>query len=458
MMSFPKLVYQYRQQKPDLRHRMVYTVLLLLLFRLLALVPALNVDEERLHQLLAHNPLIGTVDLFAGGEVMAHFSIMAAGIFPYLLAVMLAQGATYVVPPLHALRRAGERGQKRIELYARLLTIPLAFVFAWGISQYLSQQTGLFPGHIQWFTAASFFPSLRVVCLVTAGSLASTAITAVITQLGIGDGKDMILLVSSVLVFAHQLIRVVRESSRPVVALQRLGLITLVALLVLLVTIYLLQAVRRVPVLYANRIVPGRRLRPPALSLPLPFNRGGILPVSAATGLLALLQLLHDFLQSHFAGRAGAVLRALTAWATPGNGLYWLAVGCLVMIFIYTFNFNLILQPYSNANWSLAEEMRRNNSFIPGVRPGLQTEAYLARIMARITLFAGLGLVFLSAVLPYAILRLTQQNVIVTILTLIVASQAFAGVRNRFNTYQLMDSYESLLPPRKKSSRWKWLN
>jgi len=124
-----------------------------------------QVNEERLHHLLADNPLLGTVDLFAGGEVMTRFSMVAAGIFPYLLALLLVQFAAALVPRLHELQREGEGCQTRLEFISKVLTIPLAFIFAWVLSQYLSQQTGLLPGHIHWFTAESFFPSLWIVCL-----------------------------------------------------------------------------------------------------------------------------------------------------------------------------------------------------------------------------------------------------------------------------------------------------
>jgi preprotein translocase subunit SecY len=131
------------------RRRVVETLFLLLLFRAMALVPLLHVNEEKLHHLLAHNPLIGAVNLFAGGEVLEHFSLAAAGILPYLVALALVEWASWFVPSLRELRARGEHGKKRLELYGKMLTIPLAFLFAWLLSQYLAQQVGLFPGKIR---------------------------------------------------------------------------------------------------------------------------------------------------------------------------------------------------------------------------------------------------------------------------------------------------------------------
>src|SRR5208282_5093391 len=227
----------------SLKRRWIYTALLLLGFRLLAHVPVVNVDEERLHRLLADNPLVGVVDLFAGGDVLANFSVVAAGILPYLLARTLASAATLIVPPLRELRRRGEQGKDRIELYTKLLTIPVAFAFAWFLSQYLAERTGLFPGQIHWFTRASFWPSLWIVCAVTTGSLVSTGISYLITKKGIGSGEDVILLAGASLGFAQQLEQITLGTPDRHLGLERLGYALLGGLIVIVYCIYLLQSV-----------------------------------------------------------------------------------------------------------------------------------------------------------------------------------------------------------------------
>jgi len=446
--GFSKGLFYESQHSPDLRHRILYTVLLLLLFRLLAAIPVLNVDEERLQQLLADNPLLGAVDLFAGGEVLTRFSVAAAGILPYLMALVLVQGATWVAPPLRELRRQGEKGKERIEFYAKLLTVPLAFIFAWAISQYLAQQTGLFPGQIRWFTPATFFPSLKVVFLVTGGSLATTWITNLITKKGVGSGESIVLLCGASLVFHRQIIQIVHESPHITLMIERLGFVVVGGLAVVVLSFYLTKAVRRIPIT-ATRQTPSRSSGSGS-HIPIPLNRDGILPVSAAIGLLALMQFAQVFLESNFGGRIGAVGRGLSAWTTPSNGLYWIALVCLIVLFVYICNFSQIWRPFSNEDLSLAESLKRHGFFISGVRPGNATDEYLSGITARITLPGSLGLAFLAAGLPYLILRLTGQNMIVTVLSLIVVVKTINELRDRIQGYWLMESYEGFIKPSKK--------
>jgi preprotein translocase subunit SecY len=413
-----------------------------LVFRLLAHVPVANVDEEKLHRLLADNPLVGVVDLFAGGDVLANFSVVAAGILPYLLARTLAGGATLIVPHLRELRRRGEQGKKRIELYTKLLTIPISFLFAWVLSRYLAERTGLFPGQIHWFTRASFWLSLWILCAVTAGSLLSTAISTLITKKGIGAGEDVILVAGSSLGFAQQLMRVAFEGSDRRLGWEHLAFALLGGLIVIVYCIYLLQSVRRVPLQYPKRpgVSAGRPSTP--LYLPLPLISGRILPATAAIGCLILLQLFQEFLVSHFHGAVRALGNAFHAVVSENSGWHWAALACLILLFTYILNFSLIWQPYTDSTLSIAEQFKREGAFIPGVRPGQRTQEYLSRRMALITPLGAVGLAVLAAGLPYLVLRLTEQNVIVPLLALVVVVETVDNLQNSVQAFRVTASYE----------------
>ena len=426
------------QHAPDRRHRVLNTILLLLAFRILADIPVLNVDEERLHQLLADNPLLGLVDLLAGGEVLTKFSFVAAGIFPYLAALMIAYGATWVVPYLREQRKRGRQGEKKIENVAKWLSVPLAFAFAYALSHYLSRQTGLFPGQIRWFTGATFFPTLWIVCLVTLGSVLSAGIANWITRKGVGPGENMVLLAGSTLVLAKQIGDMMREAPDLTHAIERLAIVVAGAAVLVALSYWLLTAERRVAVQFAIRPVNSRRPIPSRLRLLL--NRGGVIPVTAAIVLLMLLRLATTFVESHFGG--GSVLGGAF---TPASGWYWALLACLIVLFTYVVNFSAIQRGLSDEDVSLVEDMRNIGAYIPGLRPGPATERFINQTVARLSLVGGLGMAFLAAGIPYVILRLTQHDILITVLTLIIIVKTLEPLRAKFEADGTMESYDGLI-------------
>jgi preprotein translocase subunit SecY len=399
---------------PDLRHRILYTILLLLVFRVLADIPMFKVDEEQLEQ-LANNPLLGAIDLLAGGEVLTHFSVVAAGIFPFLLATMIVQGATWIIPSLGELQSQGETGRKRIEF---LVTVPIAFILAFIISRYMALQTGLFPGHMHLFTSATIFSSLLVVCLVTLGSLLSAWIARTITNWGVGSGENLVLFAGASLVLAKQAGKIAHQAPDLSHAILRLAFVIIAAILIMIWSYWLVGPQRNVPLLYPRIGTSTARWQP---TLPLPLNSGGILPASAAIALLTL----------------GAGLTPTTAW-------FWGALALLVVPFTYICNFGMIW-PRSASDLSLAQKLQRRGLFIPGIRPGLATEAYLRGEVAMFTWVAALSLAFLAAGVPYLIWRLLHQDMTVKVLSIVVVVEAAERLRLEFLAHRSMGSYEGLI-------------
>ncbi len=442
---------RYAEPKISLNRRVINTLLLLLLFRVTAGISILHVDEERMQHLLADNPLIGSVDLFAGGETLNHFSLVAAGIFPYLLALMLVQVAAALSPRLREMQR-GEHDKERLEFVARIVSIPVALLFAWSLSRYLAQQVGLFPGHIHWFTRATFWPSLGIVSLVTLGSVLSTAISERISRKGLATGTDIVLIGGSSIVFLKQMATTVLGAPSRLVAGERIACIVLAALLVIIFSIYLINTQRQIPVQYAKRIV-GRRIVPGQASyIPLPMNCGGIQPVSAAIGTLFLLQLARGFFLLHSRTWIGHVGLLMTGWIDAPNGGYWFVLGCLILFFTYLYNFS--------ANWTeepIAESLKKYGGYIPGLRPGSQTDAYLSRVVRAISFPGGLALAVLAAGVPYAILRVTHLNLTVTILSLFVLVTTVQSARSRVCSYRYLETYEGFFHTSRKKSLWDYL-
>jgi preprotein translocase subunit SecY len=445
--------------KPGLRRRIFNTLLLLLLFRLLANIHVVNVNEERIHELLAQNPLLGAIDLFAGGDVLTGFSVVAVGLFPYLLAAGLVRLAARLIPSLRVLEKDSE--EERFQLYTRIVTVPLAVVLAWGIMRYLSLETGRFPAHLAWFTRSSFLSSLLIVSAVTFGSWLTGKIKDWIAKHGIGPGESVILLVGSSLSFITWVADLVFSGAGTADVLRQLALNAVVGLIVVELSIPLLAAVRNIPMTNASAIRrqsrPGDR-RDPSPILPLKLNHGGITPVSSAVGFLLLFQIAAMALAWAFPGKFAAWQQVLLAPTKPEHSLYWALLAGLVIAFTYLSNYTVLWKPYKNSEKSLAEILRTesNSFYITGVRPGVQSALYLSRVMARITLPAAVTLAFLAAGLPYVILRFTGQNAAVAIVAEVVFVKSFLDVRERYRTYREADrSYESLLNKKPDEQPWR---
>ena len=439
------------ERGPDRRHRVLNTVLLLLAFRVLAELPALNVDEERLQHLLADNPFLGLVDLFAGGEVLTHFSWVAAGILPYLLGLGLAHGATWVVPSLRQLRDQGKQGEKKIKRIATILSVLLAFILAYAISHFLARQTGLFPGNIHWFTWATFFPSMRVVCLVTLGSVLSTGIINWITRKGVGPGENIVLLAATSLTLAKRISDIVRDAPDLSNAIQRFAIVVVGAAVFAVLAFWLVKAQRTLTVFYPKRRLDSRSGGGSLVTgpMPLPLISGGYIPVSAAIGLLTLLRFVPAFLESHFEGMLEGFGKMLAAGLAPESDWFWAALACLIVLFTYVRNFAVIWPGWSKEDISAAERMKKNGTSFSGVRPGDATEKYLSRIVARNSLIGSLAMALLAAGLPYLIFRLAQQDVLVAVLSLIVLVKTVDRVWDEYKAYGMPESYDGLLKKRR---------
>lgn len=436
---------------PELRRRFFVTLGLLLGFRLLAQIPVFNVEQERLNELLAKNSLLGLVDLFAGGDVLNQFSIVATGILPYLTALLLIHILAWLVPPLRDLKKLNPKGRERIEFYAKLATVPLAFAFAWGLSRYLAQQTGLFPDGVNLFTAATFMPTLYVLLLMTAGSMVSAGLVGWISEWGIGSGASVILLTGSSLGFINQIRAVIHESGSTALLTRHLTVIAIAGIVVIVFGILLMRTTRRVPIEIPHSPQPQKSRLYQRISeriyLPLPLVVGGIVPVSAAVGLLTLIQFTANLLETYVGAPIAGFVRALNICSSPENGGYWLSLAGLTLIFTYLYNFSLLWQPFGKESPSIAESLRRqsHSPFIKGVRPGRDTQVYLEQIMRRITLPSAVALAALAVGLPWLVQRLFDHNVLVIVLSLIVFVKTLDEVKDRMDVEVSNRSYDGLL-------------
>ncbi|MBI4237991.1 MAG: preprotein translocase subunit SecY [Deltaproteobacteria bacterium] len=348
---------------PELRNRVVFTLLMLGIYRLGVYVPAPGVDTKALENILKQGTVFDIFNLFSGGA-LENFSVFALGIMPYISASIILQLLTIAVPAIEQLKKEGEAGHRKITQYTRYGTLVLSMVQGFGISYGLAQQGVLLPG-----VGGLGFYLLSMLTLAT-GTAFLMWLGEQITERGIGNGISMI-------IFAGIVARV-PASFRAAWAErgqygELLGFILLLGLIFAIIgaIVYFERSFRRIPVQYAKRVV-GRKLYGGQEShLPLKINMAGVIPPIFAQSLILFPSTI-----AQFAG--GGWMQELAQQLNAGwihHSLY------AVMIVFFTFFYTAVaFNPVD-----VAENIQKHGGYIPGIRPGKATSDYLDRILSRIT-------------------------------------------------------------------------
>lgn len=382
----------------DLRKRILYTLLLLVLVRLLAHIPLPGVNQTELKSFFSNNQIFGLLDMFSGGA-MRNFSLALMGVGPYITATIIMQLLGMVVPSLEALSKEGESGQQKINQWSRYLTVPLAIMQSYAMIMLLKSQGVIIEITPQSLTVMLIAAMAGTVLLMWLGEL--------ISENGIGNGISLIIALGILAGIPTQL----RNTFAIVGAggiidwSKAIWLIVMaaVAILTILIIILMTEGERQIPVTYARR-VRGVSSNYGALSthLPLRVNSAGVIPIIFAMSLML------------FPGTAAKFFeQAKTAWVATGakwladlfnNGtFYGIAYFVLVVAFTYFYTF-IVFKPDQ-----IAENLQKQGGFIPGVRPGNETSRFLYQVINKLTLT---GAVFLGliAVMPFIIQAITHIN------------------------------------------------
>ena len=374
-------------RSPDIRKKLIITGIILLVFRLVAHIPAAGIDRTSLQALFAGSPLLSLLDVFSGGT-LANFSIMALGLNPYINASIIFQLLTYVVPSLEELSKEGEYGQEKINQYTRFLTVPLAAVQAFGMYSLLHSQ-----GIIPVFTPLAL---VSLVITMTAGTIFAVWLGELITEYGFSNGVSLLIfagIVSRLPVVLFQSAATIQTQD-----LLKIGIFGVLATLVVGAIVFMNEAVRQIPISYARR---GARVSPGFSSyLPLRLNQAGVIPIIFAVSLVLAPSMISQFLSGASDPRVQSFVNFLTSVFNPRSAVYNIFYFLLVVGFTYFYT-AVVFNPQK-----ISENLQKNGGFVPGIRPGGQTANYLSFVLNRITL---VGAVFLGAV---AILPALFQNVI----------------------------------------------
>ncbi|TDC66527.1 preprotein translocase subunit SecY [Actinomadura sp. GC306] len=384
---------------PDLRKKLLFTLFIILVFRLGSIVPTPNVNvsvlKETADAAKESNQLYGLVDLFSGGALL-QLSVFALGIMPYITASIILQLLTVVIPRLEALKKEGQSGTTKITQYTRYLTVGLAILQATGIVAMAS--TGqLFQGvsganDILYET--TMFPIIMMVVVMVAGTTVIMWLGELITDRGVGNGMSLLIFTQVVAVFPAQFWGIFKAKGGFIFAV-----VLVVGLAIMAGVVFVEQAQRRIPVQYAKRMVGRRMYGGTSTYIPLKVNQAGIIPIIFASSLIYLPVLATQLWPDT------KWLQKVQPYLQQDNAWHMAAYFALIIFFTY-FYVAITFNPTE-----VADNMKKYGGFIPGIRPGRPTAEYLDFVLTRITTPGAvyLGLVSLIPMVAFALLNATQE-------------------------------------------------
>ncbi|SDG52363.1 preprotein translocase subunit SecY [Sinosporangium album] len=378
---------------------MLFALAMLALFRVGQILPAPGVDVTAVQQCLsgANGGALDMLQLFSGGA-MLKLSVFALGVIPYITASIVVQLLTVIIPRLEALRKEGGQGQAKITQYTRYLTVGLALPHATTVVA-LARNGQIFPSctrpvlHDDGVWAATL-----IVAVMVAGACVTMWLGELITDRGVGNGISLLVFTQVVAVFPSYMSNILKVNPFALVVMLVAGVFLMAAV------VFMEQGQRRVPVQYAKRMVGRRSYGGSTTYLPLKVNQAGIVPVIFTSSMLMLPNLVVQF-----TGGTGPVAELVSRYLVSGDHPVYMTLYFLLIVAFTYFYVSITFNPVE-----VAESMKRNGGFVPGIRPGRPTAEYLGFVLSRLTAPGALylGVLSLIPIVAFIVLRdpSSQQN------------------------------------------------
>jgi preprotein translocase subunit SecY len=372
----------------ELKQRIIFTVLVLLVVRIGAQITLPGINVQMLHELnrtSSGNDLFGLFDLFVGGA-FSNAALFALGIMPYITSSIIFQLAGIVIPEIAKMQKEGEEGRRKINQYTRLFTVVVAGLQAWAMSIRLTTMADQAGNHIYATNVVLF--TITTTIVLTAGTLFLMWLGEQITERGLGNGISLIIMVGIVSRLVPALIQ---EYNQVFVLAERPWVLEIVVFTLLIViiasVIYITQGARRIPVQYAKRQVGKKVFGGTTQYIPLRVNTAGVMPIIFAQSLMFIPNTVYSFFPDN------QILFTI-ANAFREHGLFYSVFYAFLIIAFTYFYTAIVFNPKE-----IADNMKKNGGFIPGIRPGKPTSDYVDHVLARITLPGSMFLA-LIAILP----------------------------------------------------------
>lgn len=417
---------------PDLRTRILFTIGILIVFRLIAHIPLPGVDLTALADVFSKNQLLGMLDLFSGGA-LRNFSIAAMGVYPYITATIIMTILVPVIPQLQALSMEGESGRNKINMISHWLTIPLGALEAYGQLTYLRSQGVI--GDTAILTMVTMIISM------VAGTILLIWLGELITEHGIGNGISIIIFGGIVASYPQLISQAGLVGGGNTVGLVFFALILLATTVVIVI---FTEAHRRIPVQYAKSVFRGGKMykQSGATHIPLRVNTAGMIPLIFAMSLVLFPGIVATYFMAP-SGDTPNFANAIYKWFSPNTALpigifYWALYFLLTIGFAFFYTYIIFQQQ------DLPGTLQKQGGFIPGIRPGSQTKKYLDSVIGHIT-WAGALFLGLVAVVPFLAQVITGINLQFSSMGLIIVVGVVLDTMKQLESQLVMRRYEGFI-------------
>lgn len=420
----------------DLRNRVIYTLVILVLIRVFAHIPLPGVDLGNLQDFFNRNQIFGLLNMFSGGS-MQNFSIIMMGVGPYITATIVMQLLQMIIPKLEALSKEGEYGQRKMNQYTRILTVPLAAFQAYAMINLLSRGGG---GGQQIVTGDfTGFHLIIALITITAGTMLLMWLGEIISENGIGNGISLIITLGILAGIPSQirntLSLITSEGAIDTSQILKLAVFGIIAIITVAVIVLITEGQRNIPVSYARKVTGPRIYGGVDTHLPLRVNQGGVIPIIFAMSIMLFPSTIAKYLENASTPWLSSAAQAVTSFFA--NNLYY-GIIYFILVFAFTFFYTgIVFNPQK-----VSENLQKQGGFIPGVRPGEETQHYLSKILNRINFAGGLFL-GIVAILPF----LVQSATGITTLAIggtgiLIVVSVVLDTQRQIKSQLLMRSYE----------------
>lgn len=410
---------------PKLKSKLLFTLAIFALTRILAHIPVPVVDLTQLKFLFASNQFLNFLNIFSGGT-LANFSVIAVGINPYITASIIMQLLGMVFPKIKEMQKEGEASRAKLNQYMRLMSMPIAIVQAISVIALLNSQNLL--------VGAGLSSMIVVISTLVAGAMVMMWLGEVINEKGIGNGISMILLAGIVSQIPSSIASLFTLADT--ISLSSLLIVGILLAGVIWTVVFMNEASRKVPIQYAKRIKGGRQLGGQQTHLPIKVNVAGVMPIIFAVSLMMLPSFIGKLLMLAKNDALIGIGEKITVYFSPTSYVYLISYFVLVFVFSY---FSAII--FFNAG-DISDELKKSGAFIPGIRPGSPTRKFLEFVVTRIT-FAGAIFLASIAVLPTIAQMMTGiQSLAVGGTSILIVVSVILETSKQINSQLLSENYE----------------